>query len=111
MIDPKVHKEVRVHGLLDPSLLNDGKIHFSTDEAHIKEWPHLFRHHATNWTETVPAGKSIVLPAIDTVGKQAIHQFEEGHPDDPTKGYRTLYYDESLADWFAFVVSLASQKE
>lgn len=107
MVNPAVYQSVNVHGITRTPDPDQGQIHFSTEEAHVKEWPWLLQHHLENWT-SIRSPKHFFLPENDPAGVGGIHQFQRGHPDTPSKGYRTFYHDRELAGWFDFVASRAT---
>ena len=95
MVNPALHDHVNVHGHFIQPNPKEGIIHFSTNVAHLKEWPGLF--------ETVDP--QIRPPRNFTVREENdvnIHELKDGHKRN-ANGTFDIYFDSKLEPWMKYV--------
>lgn len=73
----------------------------------MKEWAGWTSKHNIDTEFQRPPYSTIDVPVADTPG---FHELERAHKEIPGKeGYRRLYYDHGLIEWFEFVAGLAGR--
>ena len=97
MVNPAVHDHVNVHGHYLPPDPAHGILHFSTDMAHLKEWPSLF-------DEGVHPKK--IRPSLNFSVREEeevkIHELKDGHKRN-ANGTFDMYFDSLLEPWMEYV--------
>lgn len=90
---------INVHGSAHlPLDFSEGFFHFSTDVAHVKEWPHMFEEKYRADPRAVPKSDFIVQNANDV----SIHNLKQGHLKSGPDRY-TMHYDKHLHGWFRYI--------
>ena len=86
--------------------ISRGEIHFYTHEAHIKEWPAIFKPNR-NITLRNPESYTVWGNQSDACSSLKVHNFPMGYKwVNGNKDLYNVYYDDQLKDWMQFILSL-----
>ena len=83
--------------------ITKGQIHLDTSEAHVKEWPSIFKVDK-NITMRAPESFIVYTTHPNTSEALQIHNFPRGHKyigNDKTK--LMVYHDDQLQNWLEYV--------
>ena len=101
MVKPKFRNYTDIHGSTKNPQLSKGEKHFSTDDAHFKEWIGLHQAQERQTVIMEPQDFRVRQPT-----QVSVHSLRKAFRADPegSSSY-TIRYDRDLSGWLSFVAS------
>ena len=91
--------------------ISRGEIHFYTHEAHIKEWPAIFKPNR-NITLRNPESYTVWGNQSDACSSLKVHNFPMGYKwVGKDKLLFQVYFDSNLQGWLSFIQSQEKIRE
>ena len=80
-----------------------GQIHLLTDQAHLKEWPAIFKANRSI-TKRAPETYIVVDTSVEAQALQVHNKLSNAYQRHGGKTFKVTY-DDKLQEWLAFVAS------